>query len=65
MPLKRDYSDPSPTLCADIPDPIKRAPKHFVVFFQKVIPRKSPKKPEIVDNFWFFRIEADFLKVIQ
>ena len=44
---------------------VERAPTRFVVFFQKVIHRKSPKKPQIVDNFWFFRVEADFLKVIH
>ena len=65
MPLKRSQSDPHPTLGADIPDPLKRAPRQFVLLLQKVIHRKSPKKPKIVDNFWFFRIEADFLKVIQ
>ena len=51
MPLKRSQSDPIPTLGADIPDPLKRAPRRFVLLLQKVIHRKSPKKPEIVDNF--------------
>ena len=65
MPLKRVYSDSILTLGADIPDPLKRAPKRFVLLLQKVIHRKSPKKPKIVDKSGFFRIEADFLKVIQ
>ena len=65
MPLKRHQSDPAPTLCQGIANGLGYAPKRFVLLLQKVIHRKSPKKPQIVDNFWFFRIEADFLKVIH
>ena len=65
MPLKRHQSDSSLALCQGIANGLERAPKRFVFLLQKVIHRKSPKKPKIVDKSGFFRIEADFLKVIH
>ena len=65
MPLKRPQSDPERTLCQGIANGLERAPRRFVLLLQKVIHRKSPKKPKIVDKSGFFRIAADFLEVIH
>ena len=65
MPQKCDYSDPRLTLCQRLAYGLGCAPMQFVLLLQKVIHRKSPKKPQIVDKSGFFRVEADFLKVIH